>query len=493
MARTMNLTNHRLVELTVKQQLGKLLSDGTLAVRTGANTGRSPEERYFVRHPSLDIAWGGNNQGLEPQLCASLFSRLIKRMLHSAPFAVRAYAANYPVEVHTRSPWHALFARHMFRALPLYPSTEPTIRLYHDPYGKISDYGIENYGKEKIILIDPKELRIAIIGTAYAGEIKKAVFTLCNYLLPDHGILPMHASANCLTDGSSACLLFGLSGTGKTALSADPERLLIGDDEILWSRNGLSNLEGGCYAKLIGLDKTKEPLIYEAVHRKEAILENIVLNKEGYPDFASSAITENTRASYPISFLENAFPQDCESRAPETIVFLTADAFGALPAVAKLDEWQARYHFLSGYSAKVAGTEVGVKGPRATFSYCFGAPFFPRPPVRYAHMLAEKAKANGAEFWLLNTGWTEGGLGHGSRFPIEVSRRLLKAIQCGELAKAPMEKHPAFGFLTPKHCRNVDAKYLQIPKNYAALVKRFKENSAKFLSEKEIVSKGGPA
>ncbi len=332
-----------------------------------------------------------------------------------------------------------------------------------------------------MIVLDLAHREVGIVGTAYAGEIKKSVFTTCNYWAPEYGSFPMHASANCLTDGSSSCVLFGLSGTGKTTLSASADRALIGDDEIIWDDAGIYNLEGGCYAKLIDLSAEREPEIFRAVQSPHAILENVVLDAQGRVDYADRSLTENTRGSYPLQALNNVYDQRKRAQAPRTIVFLTADAFGALPAVAKLDEDQARYFFMSGYTAKVAGTELGVKEPKAAFSACFGAPFMPRPASYYAKMLVDKVRSSGASVWLLNTGWTRGGYGVGERFPLKVSRALLKAIQSGELAQAPAQKHPIFGFEVPQSCPGVEASYLELGdlEKAAALKKRFEDNYSK--------------
>ena len=372
------------------------------------------------------------------------------------------------------------------------------IRIYHDPHSKVSDLNLEiDHPYEKAIILDPLEMKVGIIGTAYAGEIKKSAFTLCNFILPKYGILPMHSSANCKEDGSGASLLFGLSGTGKTTLSADPERFLIGDDEIVWSAQGLSNLEGGCYAKLINLESSKEPDIFKAINRFGSVLENVCFDENTRQiDFSNGRITENTRGSYSLRALERVFHQDMETAPPSSIVFLTADAFGALPAVARLDEWQARYHFISGYTAKVAGTEIGVTQPKATFSACFGAPFMPRPASVYGALLSEFIRKYDISVWLLNTGWTHGGYGQGSRFPISVSRRLLTGIQSGELEKAPRVKHPLFGFEVPTEAPGINPRHLSIPEGpqVEELAQKFIANGkAKRGSiSEETINRGGP-
>ena len=371
------------------------------------------------------------------------------------------------------------------------------IQIYHDPYGKVSNLNLGmDHPHEKAIILDPVGMKVGIIGTAYAGEIKKSAFTLCNFALPQYGILPMHSSANCMEDGSESSLLFGLSGTGKTTLSTDPKRFLIGDDEIVWSAQGLSNLEGGCYAKLIDLDASKEPDIFRAANRFGSVLENVYFDEKTRKiDFCDGRLTENTRASYSMAALDKVFNQNVEAQPPRSIVFLTADAFGALPAVARLDEWQAQYHFISGYTAKVAGTEIGVTEPKATFSACFGAPFMPRAASVYGALLANLVKKYEVSVWLLNTGWT-GGYGQGDRFPIPVSRYLLTGIQSGELEKVQRVKHPIFGFEVPTEAPGVESQYLAIPKGpqVVELAHKFIENAkAKSTSiSKDIIDRGGP-
>jgi phosphoenolpyruvate carboxykinase (ATP) len=306
----------------------------------------------------------------------------------------------------------------------------------------------------------------------------------------------MHSSANCKVDGSQASVLFGLSGTGKTTLSADASRELIGDDEIIWSKRGLSNIEGGCYAKLINLDPNKEPEIYKAANKQGSILENVCYDDDNQRiDFYDDTITENTRGSYSIESLEHVYNQQKESQHPKSIVFLTADAFGALPAIAKLDSWQTQYHFISGYTAKVAGTEIGIVEPEATFSACFGAPFMPRPSHIYATLLAKLVEEHKVNVWLLNTGWVKG-YGNGERFPIDVSRKLLDAIQTNQINLSEMQKHPVFGFNVPTSINGIDSKWLEIPsgEKVFTLAKKFIDNAERnkqSLTE-AIVDKGGP-
>lgn len=489
------------------QRQATLMASGAVAVRTGKHTGRSAGSRFIVRDSGTEakVDWGDVNKPWAREQADKFFRDVQSRLSSGENYSVRGFIGPYPIEVTTTSSWHAAFASNMFRetfidALAKQAAREgaagfATIRIFHDPYTKASDYGVQS-GEDAVIVLDPTNFTIAIAGTAYAGEIKKSAFSLANYLLPAAGVLPMHASANCREDGTGSCVIFGLSGTGKTTLSAQAGRHLIGDDEIAWSEKGLSNLEGGCYAKLINLSEEREPDIFRAVNRFGAILENVVFDEGARtPDFNSIAITENTRGSYKLAALDRVFDQNAEAANPNTIVFLTADAFGALPAVARLDEWQMRYHFMSGFTAKVAGTEIGIKEPKAAFSACFGAPFMPRSPAVYANLLAEKVRQTGATVWLLNTGWI-GGYQSGQRFPLSVTRRILEAVQNGELNNGPFVKHPVFGFEVPTAIAGVNAEFLKIPvgPQVADLARRFIANQEKFRGDdaRLICQHGGP-
>lgn len=496
------------IEEAIQRREGRLLASGALAVETGTHTGRAASSRFVIRDNATEntVGWGAANQPIDEAEGRRFFSAIKQRLGEIETFHVRKFVGPFPVELITPSAWHAAFADNMFRSQVIESLSRQAgtsdaesfgvIRIWHDPYTPASVYGLK-MPQDAVILLDPSNFEIAIAGTAYAGEVKKAAFSMANYLLPISGILSMHASANCLEDGSRSCLIFGLSGTGKTTLSAQEGRYLIGDDEIVWSQRGLSNLEGGCYAKLINLTEEQEPDIYRAVNRFGAILENVVFDENTRePDFSSAERTENTRGSYPMKALARVFDQSREASEPTAIVFLTADAFGALPAVARLDEWQMRYHFMSGFTAKVAGTEIGLKEPKATFSACFGAPFMPRSPTVYAHLLAKKARDAGASTWLLNTGWI-GGYEHGSRFPLEVTRRLLSLIQDGVLDSGAFVRHPIFGFEVPKEAPGVNPKYLQIPEGNQVemLARKFIENQAQFTDPDacEICARGGPS
>jgi phosphoenolpyruvate carboxykinase (ATP) len=494
-----------LIEESIRSGVAKLSQAGALVVETGKFTGRAADKRYIANHPVLKdkVNWGGGNKAVDVEIKTKLLAGIQAKLNKEKSFEYKGFVGGFPVEVTSTSPWHILFANNMFRDKAIEELKEicadwGTIKIFHDPYGKASEHGV-SMESDTAIILDPTDLTVCIVGTVYAGEIKKSAFSLCNFLLPEKGIFPMHASANCRDNGRQSSVLFGLSGTGKTTLSASPERLLIGDDEIIWSKTGLSNLEGGCYAKLINLSKSAEPEIYDAANHFGSILENVIVDEESRKvDFTRNDKTENTRGSYDIKTLENCYNQNREASKPETVIFLTADAFGALPAVAKLDSWQAQYHFISGYTAKVAGTELGVTEPQATFSACFGAPFMPRHPSEYGKLLAQSIEETGSSVWLLNTGWTNGGYGKGPRFPIRVSRELLRSIQTGKLDKQEMIKHPVFGFMVPTSCPGVDENYLKIPTGPAVieLAQKFIKNMETIgagVVSPEVILKGGPA
>ena len=454
-----------LIEDTLRGNLAKLSKDGALVVQTGAYTGRATQDRFIVEREEIvsDIDWGKTNKKLPLKTFKILVSNIRDKFEKQKHYTYKGYVGGLPVKLNTYSPWHALFARNMFRSKRIneLPQTK-TIQIFHDPHGSTKDYGL-NIDSDVIIALDVFSLTICIVGTAYAGEIKKACFSMCNYLLPKYDIFPMHASANCLKDGTNSCVLFGLSGTGKTTLSTSKDKYLIGDDEIIWSKDGLSNLEGGCYAKLINLSEDKEPEIFKAANLFGSILENVVMDENSRTvDFDNSSRTENTRGSYKLDALSYVFDQSKIADFPKSIIFLTADAFGALPLVAKLTNDQLIYYFISGYTAKVAGTEIGVKKPECVFSACFGAPFMPRHPMVYAKLLSEYVKKSNANVWLVNTGWTGGDYETGSRFPIDISRTVVNSIQKNEIG-GDFTQHPIFGFHVPKSLANVDQKFMMVP------------------------------
>lgn len=496
-----------LIEETIKSGKGLLSSEGALIVNTGTHTGRAAKSRFIVKRPETqnEIAWGSVNVEIDLATFDKLFLGVSQKLeSNSAPsYSWKGFVGAFPISVKSTSAWHLAFAENMFREervenlKNLAAGSQKEIQIAHAPYAKVSDFGV-SWKEETLIALDPFTRRVVIVGTAYAGEIKKSAFTLCNYIFPELGIMPMHASANCNEDGSNSSVLFGLSGTGKTTLSATGDRWLIGDDEIVWSPSGLSNLEGGCYAKLIDLSHEKEPEIFSAVNRFGSIMENVGFNPETrVVDFSDKTRTENTRGSYSLEALGKVFNQRREAEAPKTIVFLTADAFGAMPSVARLNPWQAQYYFVSGYTAKVAGTELGVKEPQAAFSTCFGAPFMPRKSATYASLLSSLVEKNNTSVWILNTGWMNGGYGKGERYPIAVSRKLLSAIQSGELAKQKTVKHSKFGFEVPTACPGLDSKFLECQETESSkgLAQKFRTNFESFAKDMDpqVVSLGGPS
>ena len=451
-----NLSPAELYEETLRLGTGRLALGGGLVTVTAPHTGRSPNDRFIVHEAgSADqIDWGDVNVPIAEEHYARLKADIIER-LNGCDLYVRdaragadlRYGIN--VRVISESPWHDLFAYNMF--LRLGPGEEdgfePDFVVYHAPSMQADP---ERHGTNSgaFIVVHFTERVVLVGGTPYAGEIKKSIFSSLNFLLPARGVLPMHCSAN-IGDGGDTALFFGLSGTGKTTLSADPERQLIGDDEHGWSDAGVFNFEGGCYAKTIRLSPTGEPDIYRATRMFGTILENVILDERTREiDYDDGEITENTRASYPIHFISNAVPSG-RGGHPENVVFLTADAFGVLPPIAQLDANQAMYHFLSGYTAKVAGTERGVTEPRAAFSACFGAPFLPQHATVYADLLGEKLRAHGSRAWLVNTGWTGGRYGVGSRMKLAYTRAMVAAALNGDLDCAPMTVDPVFGLHVP--------------------------------------------
>ena len=444
----------------------ELTADGAVSVRTGAFTGRSPKDKFIVRDGLTDTSvWWENSGALSPQQFDLLLGDAVAALDGRALFRQDLLAGadprhQYAVTVMTPSAWHALFIRNLLirpGEMVEAGSNATPVTIIHAPHFR-ADPARHGSRTETVIALDMSRNLVVIAGTSYAGEIKKSVFSLFNFHAPRQGVLPMHCSANLGPDGEAA-LFFGLSGTGKTTLSNDPDRPLIGDDEHGWSETGVFNLEGGCYAKTIKLSPTAEPEIFAATKRFGTVLENVVLDDRKVPDFDDVSLTENTRAAYPIQVLP-AIAKGSAGGTPKTVVFLTADAFGVLPPIARLTPEQAVYHFLSGYTAKVAGTERGVTEPQATFSACFGAPFMPLHPTVYGDMLAEKLRASGAATWLLNTGWTGGGYGVGKRIDIGSTRRLLTAALDGSLDGVEMRIDEIFGFAVPLAVPGVESRLL---------------------------------
>ena len=469
-----NLPPAKLILQTLLRGEGVLTDTGALAVETGEFTGRSPKDRFIVSDEKTrsEVDWGNINQ----PLTSAQFDRLHKDMvayLNGKSVFVRdaAVGADPATQIRTRviteRAWSNLFVSNMFIRLSeediLVPSPEwhiicaPSFKATPDVHGT---------RQGNVSAIDFSRKIILIAGSAYTGEIKKGMFSVMNFVLPtDHGVMPMHCSSNVGKDGGVA-VFFGLSGTGKTTLSSDPERNLIGDDEHGWGDAGVFNMEGGCYAKTIDLSASGEPQIYEAI-RFGAMLENVGFQEDGVvPDYTNREITENTRVSYPIDHIPGAVPSG-EGGHPRDIFFLTCDAFGVLPPISKLDKAQAMYHFLSGYTAKVAGTEVGVTEPQATFSACFGAPFMPLHPTRYAEMLGERMEAHEARIWLVNTGWSGGGFGVGKRMKLSYTRAMIAAAMRGELDDVTYQVDENFGLAVPQSCPTVPAELLNPKETWA--------------------------
>src|SRR5688572_9854627 len=452
-----NLTTAPLVERAVSRGEGLLAKDGPLVVKTGKHTGRSANDKFTVRDAETDstVWWGKTNKPMSPEHFAALKSDLLAQVKSlETLFVADLYGGSQPehrvrVRVINEYAWHNLFIRTLLvrPGAGELPGFVPEFTIIDLPSFR-ADPARHGCRSETVIAVNLTEKLILIGGTAYAGEMKKSVFGLLNYLLPAKGIMPMHCSANIGPKGDTA-IFFGLSGTGKTTLSADPNRTLIGDDEHGWSDTAVFNFEGGCYAKMIRLSAESEPEIYATTKRFGTVLENVVMDEATRElDFDDNSLAENSRGAYPIEFIPNTSEHNL-GPVPANVVFLTADAFGVLPPVARLTADQAMYHFLSGYTAKVAGTEIGVTEPEATFSTCFGAPFMPRHPSVYGNLLKERIAKGQVQCWLLNTGWTGGKYGTGSRMPIKATRALLNAALDGSLAQAEFRKDPNFGFDVP--------------------------------------------
>lgn len=488
---------------------GVLAEGGPLVVDTGEHTGRSPLDRFVVRESGSEsrIDWGAVNQPFEEAHFDELRERIVGYLEDRELYVVDAFAGADPehrlsLRVITDSPWHALFAKTLF----IDPTEEelaqhrPQALVLHAPAVE-ADPQADGTRSETFVVLHPTRGEVLIGGTYYAGEIKKSIFSLLNDRLPLEGVLPMHCSANVDDDGRVA-LFFGLSGTGKTTLSADPERHLIGDDEHGWSDEGVFNFEGGCYAKAIHLSPEAEPQIFRTTHTFGTVLENVVVDEEGRPDLDDDSKTENTRAAYKLGQIDNALP---EKRAghPRSVVFLTADAFGILPPIARLSRDQAMFYFLSGFTAKLAGTEIGVTEPQPTFSACFGAPFLPHAPSVYAGMLGEKLDEHPeVTVWLVNTGWTGGPYGEGERMPIKATRALLRAALSGELDDGDYRLDDVFGFEVPLEVPGVDSILLdprstwRDPEAYdeqaRKLARMFRENFAQLEGADPAAAAAGP-
>jgi phosphoenolpyruvate carboxykinase (ATP) len=463
-----NLSVPALYEEAVRRREGLMAAEGPLVCRTGQHTGRSPNDKFIVREASSEekVWWSKVNRPIEQASFDALYQRMRSYVEGRELFVQDCYAGadpryRLPVRVITEQAWHSLFARHMFIDIP-----EATGRPAHTPEFTVIDLpglhaepNAHGTNSEVFILLNFAKKTVLIGGTSYAGEIKKSIFTVMNYLLPLGNVLSMHCSANVGAEGDVA-LFFGLSGTGKTTLSSDSERSLIGDDEHGWSEDGVFNVEGGCYAKMIRLSAEAEPQIHETTRRFGTVLENVKMDSETRRlNLDDDSLTENTRGAYPLEFIENSVASG-QAGHPRNIVMLTADAFGVLPPIARLSASGAMYHFLSGYTAKVAGTEKGVTEPKATFSTCFGAPFMVLHPTVYAKFLGEKIARHNARVWLVNTGWTGGPYGVGSRMKIAHTRAMIRAALSGALDHVPYQTDSNFNLEVPQSCPDVPAEVL---------------------------------
>jgi phosphoenolpyruvate carboxykinase (ATP) len=496
-----NLSPAALYEEALRRGEGMLAAEGPLVARTGAHTGRSPNDKFIVQDASsaAHIHWGAVNRPIDEATFDQLHADMMAYLRNKDVFALDAWAGTdpqyrLPIRVVTEFAWHNLFARNMFL-----PEDDPARRVAHRPEFTVidapnfrSDPSRHGTRSDVFIFVHFGRKLVLIGGTHYAGEIKKSIFTILNYRLPLEGVLSMHCSANIGSDGDTA-LFFGLSGTGKTTLSSDPRRRLIGDDEHGWSDTGVFNFEGGCYAKVIKLSAEAEPQIYATTRRFGTVLENVVVDADTRMlDLDSAEYTENTRGSYPITFIDNA---ELSGRGghPTNIIMLTADAYGVLPPIARLTADGAMYHFLSGYTARVAGTEKGVTEPKAAFSTCFGAPFLPLNPNVYAQMLGARIARHQARVWLVNTGWTGGPYGVGHRMKIAHTRAMITAALTGQLDGVAYDRHPVFNIDVPTTCPGVPDSVLN-PRNTwpdaasydeqaRKLAKMFVENFAAFAAD----------
>jgi phosphoenolpyruvate carboxykinase (ATP) len=505
-----NLPTSALYEEAVRNGEARIAADGSLVVSTGQYTGRSPKDKFVVEEPSSQdkIWWGKVNQPISEEKFNGVRDRMMEELAKKKLYVQDVFVGADPeyrlsVRVFTESAWANLFARNLF----IRPTAEeratfsPDFTVIDVPSFKANPSN-DGTRSDTFIFLNLGQRLVLIGGTEYAGEIKKSMFTVMNYMLPMRGVMPMHCSANIGPNGDSA-LFFGLSGTGKTTLSADPTRTLIGDDEHGWSDTGVFNFEGGCYAKVIKLSAKAEPDIWNASHRFGTVLENVVMDPETRQlDLNSDALTENTRSAYPIEFISNASPTGTGGH-PKNIMMLTADAFGVMPPIARLTPEQAMYYFLSGYTAKLAGTERGITEPEPEFSACFGSPFLPLPPMTYAQQLGEKIREHNSDVWLVNTGWTGGAYGHGHRMSIAHTRAMVSAALNGSLAQVETKQDPIFGLPVPVSCPGVPSEVLW-PRNtwtdkdaYDAaargLAERFQANFAKFADQvTDEVKQAGP-
>ena len=503
-----NLSVPALVEKALQANEGTLSETGALVVNTGKYTGRSPDDKFVVDYPSIhdEIAWGKVNVPMDPETFDKIYNKMTAYLQGRDIYIFDGFAGADPKYTQRFRIINELASQNLFIHQLLIRPEKEQLENFEPDFTIIAAPGfkcipeIDGTNSEAAIIVSFEKKMVIIAGSQYSGEIKKSVFSVMNYLLPKNGVFPMHCSANIGADGDTA-LFFGLSGTGKTTLSADPERMLIGDDEHGWSDNGVFNFEGGCYAKCINLSKENEPQIWNAI-KFGALVENVVMDPETRVfDFNDGSLTENTRVGYPVEFIPNAAIPGVGGQ-PKTVVFLTADAFGVLPPIAKLDKDMAMFHFVSGYTSKLAGTERGITEPQATFSTCFGAPFLPLDPSVYAEMLGEKVAQSNANVYLINTGWSGGSYGVGKRMSLKYTRAMVTAALTGALDNVKFELDPIFNVYVPTECPNVPAEILN-PKNTWAdkaeydktaklLAARFTENFKKYTHMPENIVKAGP-
>ena len=505
MSRSLNLSNSELIEKSVANNESELTHTGALLSLTGNRTGRSPKDRFIVQESSTKdkIDWGDVNKPFDSNHFDKLWEKVSAYLDDKEHYVSNVHVGSnkdhyIPVEVKSELAWHSLFSKLIFISPEIFNEENKEVWKIVTAANYVCDPEEDHTNSESCVIINFLRRKVLIAGMKYAGEMKKSMFAVQNFLLPEKGVLPMHCSANQTSDKRTT-LFFGLSGTGKTTLSADPKCSLIGDDEHGWGDGTVFNFEGGCYAKCINLSKENEPLIWDAI-KFGSILENVVINDQGVPDYSDSTYTENTRVCYPRSFIDGAVPSN-EGDEPDNIIFLTCDLSGVLPPVSVLSEEAAAYHFLSGYTAKVGSTEIGAsKSMDFTFSTCFGAPFFPRPAGVYADLLIKRIEKMDTKVYLVNTGWTGGGYEVGKRFPIPVTRAIISAIQDNAIDHSDTYHMESLNLTIPNKISGVDEKYLNPREAWEdkdmydseaeKLAQRFKDNIKKFEVSEEILASG---